>query len=1022
MKLTAFALLHWRLAFISLALIVALGLQALLSMPRSVDPFVDFPFSTVTVTLPGVDAASMEEVATKPIESALQGLDNVREVRSRTADGLSVVSAEYDYGVDPEEALDRAITRVNSIRSSLPTENLKIEFTRPRPNDAAILQLALVSPDASWRRLHLYADDLTERLVVVKGVRSTSTTGLRSSEVHVLLDVGKLSGFGLSATAVADRISQAGTEIATGALHVGNQRLNVSVDGAFRDLKRIENIPLRASVDGATLRVGDVAKVEWGLQEQFSLTRFNDQRAVFLTVQPKDFTSAVDLSDSLAAEVEKFRADLPPDIRLEIVYDQSREIRAKLRSLGREFLIALGLVLVTLWPIGKRPALIVMTAIPISLAIGIWGLSVANFGLNQITIAGFIIALGLVVDDSIVVVENAARHLRLGKPPYDAAVRATSEISAAVIGSTAVLVLAFLPLAFLPEAAGDFVRGLPLAVIFSVLGSLLVSLTIIPVLASRFLHAEKPGQENALLKRLNSLIDQVYSPVLRRALAAPRKTVAISLALCCAMLATVPVVGFSLFPPADVPQLIVRVELPQGSSVATTDKVVREVSQMIAAENGIMARMESVGQGNPQIFYNSLPRETDAKYGEVFITLHGWDPKEGPALVDRLRSRMDDYRRARVTISRFENGTPSDAPVVIRIQGPDLAKLRSLAREVGEIMSEVEGLRDIFNPLAQDRIDLAVEIDERKVAMLGVPVDEPKRALRIAISGEDVAQFRDAEGLSYPVVVRQPIGDRQSIGVLEDIGVLNGSGKVVPLLEIAKPKLRSTPPTITRVRLQRFVDVSANTEPEVLASRANADLVERLDDLKLPPGYSWSVGGTAEDAARTTSGLGSIGVIALVLILAVLVIEFRRFKYVLVVLGVIPLGLIGGVGALLFTGYSLSFFAAIGFVALIGIEIKNSILLVDFSRKLEDEGMALRPAIETAAQIRFLPVLLTSVTAIAALLPLALSGQALYAPLAWVIIGGLVSSTLLSRAVIPAMYFILAERKKHENKQVESTK
>jgi|CXWL01.1.fsa_nt_gi multidrug efflux pump subunit AcrB len=1008
MNTPIFAIKHWRLTVVVLALIFGLGWQALRSMPRSVDPHVDFPFSTVTVILPGASAGEMEESVAKPIEDVLQGLENVREVRSNSSDGLAVISAEYDYGTNPEQSLDKAITQVNGIRSSLPSGIAKIEFTRPRPTEAAVIQLAMVSDGASWRRLEKYTRDLTERIGVIGGVRNTLVTGLRKPEVQVVLDSGKLAELKLPASSVTTAIANAGADVAIGAVHLDDRRLNLVTGGAFRDLQRIRDIPLRSDLTGNVLSVGDVAQVDWGVPEQTTVTRYNGRRAVFVAVRQKDTASAIPLRDAVVDEVRLFRQTLPPDIKLEVGFDQSQEIRQRLNELGREFMAALALVLLTLSPLGKRPAIVVMVSIPASMAIGVWILSALDFGLDQISIAGFVIALGLVVDDSIVVVENVARHLRSGVEPEQAAVAATNEISAAVLGSTGVLIFAFLPLAFLPDAAGDFVRGLPIAVIATVAGSLIISLTAIPVLASRLLRRGEHAASSLALNWINGGIERFYEPLLRKALDRPGRAIVLAVALCLAAMSAIPLVGFSLFPAADVPQLLAQVELPAGSGVAASDRAVRQVSQIISREHDVVARMESAGRGNPQVFYNRLPRDEQANYGEVFFTLKNWDPVDGPALIERLRTRFDRYPDARVTIVQFENGTPIEAPIVIRIEGPELVTLKALSARIAAIMKETEGLRDVRDPMAADRLDLVLNIDEAKAAALGIAAGEVKRAVRLAISGERVANFRDADGISYPVTVRLPIEDRQDFSALSAIDLSSQSGRSIPLSDLADPKLTSQPSQITRMRLSRFVAVSAQTKPGVLASEANALVLSRLTTIKLPPGYRLRVGGQAEDAARSTAGIGGIALITFVGILGILILEFRRFKNVLIVLGVIPLGLVGGIFALLCTGNSLSFFAAIGFVALIGIEIKNAILLVDFTSRLQNQGVPLREAIEEAGRVRFLPVLLTSVTAIAALLPLAVSGQALYSPLAWVIIGGLISSTIMSRIIIPALHFFIS--------------
>lgn len=1007
MNPTIFAVKNWRLTVIVFLLTFGLGSQALISMPRSVDPYIDFPYSTVTVFLPGANAAEMEETVAKPIEDALQSLDNVRQIRSNSKDGLAVISAEYDYGTNPEHSLDRAIAQVNGIRSTLPNGIAKIEFTRPRPTEAAIIQLAVVSDGASWRRMKKYTRDLTERIGVIDGVRNTLVTGMREPEVQVSLNIGKLAELNLPPSVVASAISSAGADVAVGSVNLDKHQLNIITGGVFRSLQKIRDIPLRSDSNGNVLNVGDVATVDWGAAKQITLARYNGKRAVFVAVRQKDNASAIPLRDAVMAEVRLFRQTLPPDIKLEVGFDQSQEIRDRLNELGREFLAALALVLLTLSPLGKRPAVVVMVSIPASLAIGAFIMSSMGFGLDQISIAGFVIALGLVVDDSIVVLENIARHLRSGVAPIQAAVAATNEIGAAVLGATAVLIFAFLPLANLPDAAGDFVRGLPAAVIATVAGSLFVSLTIIPVLASRFLREEQNVTPSSALLWINNAIERFYDPLLHKALDRPGKTILLSVVLCLAVISTIPLIGFSLFPAADVPQLIARVELPEGSSVEATEGAVRDVSQIIANEPGVVARMESIGRGNPQIFYNSQPREEQANYGEVFFTLENWDGYDGPALIDRLRKRFDRYPGARVTVVRFDNGTPVEAPIVIRVEGPDLSTLKELSARVAAVMTDTKGLRDVRNPMAADRLDLDLNIDEAKASVLGVAAGEAKRSLRLAISGERVASFHDADGRSYPVTVRLPINDRPDISILKTINLSSQSGRGIPLSELADPKLISQPSQITRLRLRRFVAISAQTEPGTLASEANVQVLSRLKSLEMPPGYNVQVGGQAEDAVRSTSGLGGIAIVACIGILGILTLEFGRFRHVLVVLGVIPLGLVGGLLALLCTGNSLSFFAAIGFVALIGIEIKNSILLVDFASHLRDQGLPLREAIEVAGRVRFLPVLLTSVTAVAALLPLALSDQALYSPLAWVIIGGLISSTVLSRIVIPALHFAI---------------
>jgi multidrug efflux pump subunit AcrB len=911
----------------------------------------------------------------------------------------------FDHGTDADQALDRVVRDVGAIRGQLPEGIARLSYRRARTTEAAIMQLALVSEDASWRRMEKYARDIRERLNVVPGVRSTLIAGLAEPEMRVAIDAARLGETGIPPSLVAQSVRDGGATIAPGAVNAGERRLNVDAGGAYRDIAAIEDTIVRAEA-GRVTTVGDVATVGWAEAEHLSRARYNDARAVFIAVKQKDGVNAPDVRESLSASIERIRATLPPDMKLEIGFDQTDEVRRRLNQLATDFAIALALVVITLIPLGLRASLVVMVSIPLSLSMGVLVLSQLGYSLNQISISGFIISLGLLVDDSIVVTENVERHLRNGEGAEVAAIEGTREISLAVIGSTGVLLFAFLPLTFLPEGSGDFVRGLPMAVLATVAASLLVSLTIIPFIASRLLKPHGP-EGNRALQAITRGIERLYRPLLHWGLANPRKTVWGSMAMCVAAFGLFPLIGFSLFPTSDSPYFVVRVETPEGSGVDATERAVREVSRNVAQTPGISARMENIGRGNPQIFYNNIPREDDPRFGEIFTTLDKWSPKESPGVLDDLRRKLDAYPDARVTVVQFENGPPVDAPVAIRIIGPEIAGLKALAAQVASVMAETGGLRDIDNPLAVERVDLDIGYDPASASLLGVTQGDIRRALRLALAGERAGDFRDAEGDSYPVTVRLPMAANQPVSALKSVYVPSRSGAAVPLSEVASPQLKAGPAEITRFQLERMVTVTAFNRVGTLPSALNAKVVERLEAMKFPPGYRFEVGGSTEAAARNTAGLGGVIMLALFGIFGVLVAEFGRFREVAVVAGVIPLGLFGGILALLFTGNSLSFLATIGFVALVGIEIKNSILLVDFTTRLREQGMGLLEAIERAGEVRFLPVLLTSVTAIGGLLPLALSGSPLYSPLSWVIIGGLISSTLLSRIVTPAMYLLI---------------
>ncbi len=1014
--LATFAVRRWQFTLVAFGLLIMLGVNAFLNVPRSEDPHFPVPIIVVHAVLPGAEPSEIEQLIVDPIEDAVDGLDNIDKVESTALDGAAVIRVHFTWDVDPERKFDQVVREVNAIRGALPAGLQRLEIERVRTTEVAIVQVALTSDILPMRRLEKTADRLRERLDRVPGVREAKYWGAPPSEVQVTLDLARLSALKLPATAVADALKSAGAEAPIGAVQAGERRFNVKSGGAFHDLATIADTPVRA-VDGQVTRVRDVATVAWAQQEPTHLTRFNGKRAVFVTVTQKDGQDVAKITRSVRQVLDDYEKTLPAGVKLERGFVQAENVKHRLNNLFRDFGIALCLVLITLLPLGPRAGVVVMVSIPLSLLIGLTLLQAFGFTLNQLSIAGFVLALGLLVDDSIVITENIARRVREGENRTEAAINGTRQISLAVLGCTATLMLAFLPLMALPAGAGAYIKSLPVTVLCTIAASLLVSMTIIPFLASRLLDKHSDPEGNALLRAVNDGIHRFYRPMLHRALARPWLTLVILLSICLTTLPLVKLIGSSLFPQAETPQFLIRIETPDGASLARTDEALRYVEKRVRAEPKVVWEAANLGRGNPQIFYNRSQHESATTFAEVFVSLKAWEPGKSERVLDGLRKDFANYPGARISVVTFENGPPIDAPVAIRLTGQNLDVLKALAARTEAILKATPGTRDVTNPIRLDRTDLDLGVDEAKAAALGVPAGATRRVARMALSGEETARFRDPDGDDYAVKVRLPTTDvdgaaRNPLSALKGVYVPTADGMAAPLGAIATPRLKSSPSRIDRFDRERTVTVSSYVTTGHLASGVTQDAVARLaKDLPLPPGYRMSLGGEAEAASESFSGLGAAILVAVFGIMAVLVLEFQKFKTALVVAGIIPFGVFGAVLALALTGNSLSFTATIGIIALIGIEIKNSILLVDFTEHLRREGMSLHDAIEKAGEVRFLPVLLTSVTAIGGLLPLAVEHSGLYSPLAIAIIGGLITSTLLSRVATPVMYWLTARGK-----------
>jgi multidrug efflux pump subunit AcrB len=1006
-RIWAFSVRRWQFTLVLFGLLIAVGINSFLQIPRSEDPEFHVPIPTVIAVYPGADPVDIERLVVQPIEDAINELDDIKKIDSSSMDGVGVIRPEFSWDSDADEKYDEVVREVNRIRAELPAGLASLEVRKAGSGLVNIVQLALVSEDASYRDLDGLANDLSDAIEIVPGVRSSAVWAIPEPEVRVAIDLERMGRSGVTLTQLEQAIRGGNATVPGGAVDVGLRKYNLKTSGGYESLDEIAETVV-ASRGGRAVRLRDVAEVSWSTGEETYLGRFNGKRAVFVTANAKDAVNVFAVRDGIYRTIDAFETKLPRGVRLERGFDQSRNVDHRLKRLGADFALAIALVLLTLLPLGLRASSVVMISIPLSLSIGLSLLYFSGFSLNQLSIAGFVLALGLLVDDSIVVVENIARYLRAGHSQFEAAIAATDQIALAVVGCTATLLFAFLPLLFLPEGSGLFVRSLPAAVLYTVLASLFVALTVIPFLASRILRPEgETGEGNRALKALMSVIHRIYGPALRVALANPRRTLLAALGFVAASVAVVPMIGFSVFPPADIPQFRITIETPDGASLADTDRALRFVEQELARRPEVKHWFANLGHSNPRIYYNILPEETSANRAEVFAELHEFDPRRSPRVYEELRAKFAGYPGARILVESFVNGPPINAPIEVAITGPDLDQLRALAAKAEAVIQATPGTRDVDNPLRRLRTDLDLRIDTQKAALLGVAPAEADRTVRAAVAGLTAGRFREADGDEHDIVLRLPMQGRQSLDALNMIEVASMSGRPVPLRQIASPEFTSAASVIERHDRERQVLLSAYPAEGMNTGKVTREVFKRLDAMGLPPGYGFRAGGEVEARQESFGGIGTAVLVAVFGILAVLILEFGSFRSTLIVAGVIPLGVAGGLVSLLVTGYTLSFTATIGLVALIGIEIKNSILLVDFTNQLRQQGVPLDEAIARAGEVRFLPILLTSATAIGGLLPLALQGSGLYSPLAIVIIGGLISSTLIGRLVTPVMYKVL---------------
>jgi multidrug efflux pump subunit AcrB len=730
---------------------------------------------------------------------------------------------------------------------------------------------------------------------------------------------------------------------------------------------------------------------------------------VFVTAAQKSGENISKTQKEYLPALENFKKSLPSNIDMVVHFDQAVNVNNRLAGLGKDFLIAILLVMITLLPLGLRAASVVMVSIPLSLAIGIVILNLFGFNLNQLSIVGFVVALGLLVDDSIVVVENIERWLRDGYSRTEATLKATNQIGLAVLGCTVTLIIAFMPLVFLPEASGEFIRSLPLAVIFSILASLIVSLTVVPFLSSRILKSHQGQTDgNAILRAFKKGIHKSYAPILEKALKKPILTVVLAALVFIGSLQLIPVLGFSLFPASEKPQFVINILSPLQSNIGYTDSITRLIEKELQSVPEIRYVSTNVGKGNPRIYYNVIPKNEQADYAQLFVQMDEHTSSTRKlAIIETLRKKWTPYAGAEIEVKNFEQGPPVIAPVEVRLLGENLDTLRNLAMTVENMLNKTPGTIYISNPIKNLKSDIRVRINREKASMLGIPTVNIDKAVRLAVAGLEIGKLTDDNGNDFNIMLKRPQEGTPGIQTLKTLYVNSISGRSYPLSEVATLQFETSALHINHINKNRTVSVSSFAGEGVLNGELINTVNEAMNKLKLPTGYSYQMGGELESRNESFGGFGKIIIITVFFFIAVLVLEFRTFKSTLIVLSVIPLGIVGAVLALLLTGNSLSFVATIGIIALAGIEVKNTILLVDFTNQLRMEGKSLDEAIREAGEVRFLPIILTTLTAIGGLIPIAISTNPLISPLAIVMIGGLISSTLLSRIVTPVIYKLI---------------
>jgi multidrug efflux pump subunit AcrB len=1006
MKLPRIAIEYHHFTIVVFILLTIFGVSSFISMPRSEDPAVSPPGTSVSVIYPGSSPTDLESLVVDPIEEVLNELEDIKTIESYASHGFAIVSIEFLAGSDDEEKYTDVVQKVNSIRGDLPEDIMSLETIKWTTTAVAILQIALVSDTAVYSDLEREAKRLKKMLEKTPGVKEVETMGYPEREVRVSVDTEKISQMRIPLSLISDAIEINNANIPGGSIDIGEKKFTIKTSGSYDSLDGIRNTIIY-SVNDRPLYLKDIADIRFSYKDETYRARFNGRRCVFVTVTQKERTNIFHIMDDIRKRVTAFEEQLPDSISVEYVVDQTDSVSTRINSFLFNLLQGLIIVgIVVFIGVGLRASAVVMTAIPLSFLIAIGFVNVSGYGLQQMSIVGLVIALGLLVDNAIVVTENVSRFLTLGYSHREAAVKGTQQIGWAVVSATATTVLAFVPIIMMKDITGEFIRSMPVTVIYTLSASLIIALTLTPYLSSVFLKIGDGKKRQNFKERIGLYLKSRFKIILDFALSHRVVTVIITVLIFAASLAVFPILGFSLFPKAEKPQFLINIDTPQGTTLDQTDKAAKFVESVLASRDEVKLYAVNVGKGNPPIYYNVQSASERSNHAQIFIQLKRYDEEEMSKMIDELRLVFAEYPGATIVVKELQQGPPVEAPIAIKLLGEDMDVLEDISHDVEKIFAEQPGTININNPLKESKTDLYININREKAGLLGIPLVEIDRTVRTGITGMAVSKYRDRSGKEYDIVIRLPFENKPAVSDFNRIYVSSISGALIPLMQVASVDFRTSPTGINHYNLERAVSITADVLSGYSIDETTKSIMAKLNAYSWPKGYRYHTGGELESRERSFGGLRQAFLIALIAIFAVLVLQFRSYTQPLIVFSAIPFAVIGSFFALLITRNTFSFTAFIGLTGLIGIVINNSILLVEYSNQLMREGKQMYDAVKTAAQVRFKPILLTTFTTIGGLLPLTLRGGTIWAPFGWTLIGGLASSTFLTLVVVPVLYTI----------------
>lgn len=1011
MKLSDFAVDRPVTTIMLVCLILLIGGVSLSKLPVDLMPDMNLPYAVVVTNYQGASPLEVEKTISKPVEESVATVDNVKDIISISRPGTSMVLTELDWGTDMNFATLEMREQISLVEERLPDEVEKPMVLKFDPTSMPIMQIG-ISGDGNLETLKTIGTDIYKpNLERIPGVASVNVVGGKEREIQLNINQELMQGYGLSLDTIVSGIKQANMNLSGGSLTYGTKKLLLKTDGEFKNIDEVKNLEV-TTPQGQKVALNDLAQIKDTYKDREQYTYLNGKESIGLVIQKQSGTNTVQVANAVKKKLGELRNKVKSDINTKVVMNQAEFIEKAVNNLKRNAIIGAGLAILILLLFLRniRSTIIIGTTIPISVVTAFILMYFSDLTLNLMTVGGLALGIGMLVDNAIVVLENIYRHRQEGKGMITAAKEGTSEVGTAILASTLTTAAVFLPILYVEGLASQLFGSLALTVSFSLVASLLMALTLIPMLSSKLLKVK----ENLIGKAQEENFGKItrsYQKILRSAL---------NYKYLILILVIVSIVGVGVglktgviplesefLPQTDRGSLNVNIELPPGEALEETDQVVQQVEDYLQDIPEVDIVYTNVGGSQDMIGMDT--KSNQAKISVELVDLQA-RKRSTIEVVELLRKKVSKISGANIKVkpeTSFLGGDDSNrAPVEVMIQGPGLNKLNSISNQIKEEMKKVKGTRNVELSVTKNRPEIQIEVKRKIAKELGFSVGGIAQTVKTAIRGQVATKYKEG-GEEFDVRVQLTEEENSNLQQLKNLKLTSPAGNTVPLEQVAEVKLTKSSNKIERESQQRIVRVMTELQGRSL-SAVQRDIKSRVDQLNIPAEYTIEYGGQVEDMRESFGDLSFALILAVILVYMVMASQFESLIHPFTIMFSVPLALIGALLGLAITGLPLSVPAIIGSIMLAGIVVNNAIVLVDYiNTRREKESK--EEAILNAGPIRFRPIMMTALTTLLGLFPLALGfgeGSEAQQPMAVVVIGGLLFSTILTLVIVPAIYSI----------------